>query len=88
MLHVHENGNQRATTLLNIEPIPFFLSTVHYYKHFADWEMLPVLLTYADLFSKHNFSRKKIRSIIWVSHRLTQDQAQHFVGPDLGPNSL
>ena len=57
---LHENGNKRATctTLLTIEPKPFFLSTVHYYKHFADWEMLSVLLTYADLFSKHTFSKK------------------------------
>ena len=34
------------------------------------------------------FSIKSFRNTISVSNSLDQDQAGHFAGPDLGPNSL
>ena len=39
-------------------------------------------------FSKSTFSKHSFRNTIWVSNRLVPDQAQHFVGPDLGPICL
>ena len=51
--------------------------------------ILHTLLWSADFFfSKSTFSKKKIRITIRVSNSLDPDQARHFVGPDLGPNSL
>ena len=37
-------------------------------------------------FLKLTFSKKSFRNTIKVSNSLDPDQAQHFVGPDLGPN--
>ena len=39
-------------------------------------------------FLKFTFQKKSFRNIIRVSNSLDPDQAQHFVGPDLGPNCL
>ena len=39
-------------------------------------------------FFKINHLKKNIRNTIRVSISLDQDQTQHFVGPDLGPNCL
>ena len=39
-------------------------------------------------FSKSPFSKNSFRNTIRVSNGLVSDQAQHFVGPDLGPNCL
>ena len=39
-------------------------------------------------FSKLVFLKNSIRNIIRVANSLDQNQAQHFVGPDLGPNCL
>ena len=35
-----------------------------------------------------NFLKKSFRNTIRVSNSLNLDQAQHFAGPDLGPNCL
>ena len=45
-------------------------------------------LTSADFFSKSIFSKNSFRNIIRVSNSLDPDQAQLYVGPDLGPNCL
>ena len=37
---------------------------------------------------KSAFSKNYFRNTIGVSNNLYPDQAQHFVGPDLGPNCL
>ena len=37
------------------------------------------------IFSKSTFSKISFRNTVLVSNRLDQDQALHFVGPDLGP---
>ena len=42
--------------------------------------------SFADFFSKTSFSKKHFSNTISVN--LNPDQAQHFVGPNLGPNSL
>ena len=43
----------------------------------------------ADFFYlKLTFSKNYFRNTIRVSNSLNPDQARHFVGPDLGPNSL
>ena len=39
-------------------------------------------------FSKSTFSKNSFRNTIRVPNSLDQDQARHFVGPDLGPNYL
>ena len=39
-------------------------------------------------FSKLTSSKNCFRNINGVSNSLDPDQAQHFVGPDLGPNCL
>ena len=39
-------------------------------------------------FFRLTFSKKSFRNTIRVSSCLDPDQAQHFVGPDLGPNCL
>ena len=39
-------------------------------------------------FSKSTFSKNSFRNTIWVSNRLDQDQAWHYVRPDLDPNGL
>ena len=39
-------------------------------------------------FSKLTFSKNYFRITIRVSNSLDPDQAQHVVGPDLGPNCL
>ena len=46
------------------------------------------LLSSADFFSKLTFSNNYIRNIITVSNSLDLDQAQHFVGSDLGSKCL
>ena len=40
------------------------------------------------IFSKSDFSKSSFRNTNRVSDSLDQHQAQHFVGPDLGPNCL
>ena len=40
-----------------------------------------------DFFSKSTFSKNSFRNTIRVSKSL-DPEAQHFVGPDLGPNCL
>ena len=49
--------------------------------------MFCAFLSFAD-FSKSTCSKNSFRNTIRVSNNLYQDQAQHFVGPDLGPNCL
>ena len=39
-------------------------------------------------FSKSTYLKDSFRNTIRVSNSLDPDQAQHFVGPDLGPNCL
>ena len=45
-------------------------------------------LSSADCFLKPTFSKNSFKNTIRVSNSLDPDQARHFVGPDLGPNSL
>ena len=40
------------------------------------------------MFSKSTLSKNSFRNAIRVSNSLDLDQAQHFVGPDQGPNCL
>ena len=40
------------------------------------------------LSQNQHFQKKSLRNTIRVSNILDPDQAQHFVGPDLGPNCL
>ena len=40
------------------------------------------------IFSESTFFEKYFRNTIILSTSLDQDQARHFVGPDLGPNCL
>ena len=40
------------------------------------------------IFFKSSFSKNSYKNTIRVSNSLGPDQAQHFVGPDLGPNCL
>ena len=40
------------------------------------------------VFSKPTFSKISFKNTIRVSNSLDPDPARHFVGPDLGPNSL
>ena len=47
-----------------------------------------LLLSSADFFSKLTIYRNSFRNTIKVSNSLDPDQAQHFVGPDLGTNCL
>ena len=42
----------------------------------------------ADFFSKLTLSKTLFRNTIRVSSSLDPDQAQHYVGPDQGPNCL
>ena len=39
-------------------------------------------------FSKSTFSKSSFKNAIRVSNSLNPNQAQHFVGPDMGPNCL
>ena len=41
-----------------------------------------------QIFLKLTFSKKYFRNTIRVLNSLDADQAQHFAGPDLGPNCL
>ena len=53
------------------------------------WVILHAFLSSADFFFfKSTFPKNSFRNIIRVSNSLDPDQAQHFVGPDLGPNCL
>ena len=52
-----------------------------------DFNYCCVFLSSAD-FLKSTILKKYIRNTIRVSISLDQDQTQHFVGPDLGPNCL
>ena len=60
----------------------------------AFWVILHAFLLSADfsqnqLFDlKINFLKNSLRNSIKVSNSLDPDQAQRFVGPDLGPNCL
>ena len=42
----------------------------------------------SDIFYKIIFSNNSCRNNIIVSNSLDPDQAQQFIGPDLGPNCL
>ena len=55
---------------------------------FAYRVIFQAFLPSADFFSKSTFSKNSFRNTIRVSNSLDPDQAQHFVGPDLGPNCL
>ena len=46
----------------------------------------PAFLLPADFFQSQTFLKNSFRNTIRVSNSLDPDQAQHFVGPDLGPN--
>ena len=59
------------------------------YYFFACWEILHAFLFCRLLiFSKLMFSKNSFRNIIRVSNSLDSNQAQIFVGHNLGPNSL
>ena len=45
-----------------------------------------MLFCHLLIFSKSTFLKSSFRNTIRVSNSLASDQAQHFVGPDLGPN--
>ena len=47
-----------------------------------------MLFGHLFFFSKSPFSKNSFRNAIRVANSLDQDQAQHLVGPDLGPNCL
>ena len=47
-----------------------------------------MFLSSAVFFSKSTFSKNYFGNAISVSNNLNPDQAQHFVGPDLGTNCL
>ena len=52
---------------------------------FTDWVVFHAFLSSADFFQNQLF----LKTIsLRVSNSLDQDQARHFVGPDLGPNFL
>ena len=51
------------------------------------WELYHVFWSSAD-FSKLTFLKNSFKNTIRMSNSLDPDQAQHFVGPDLGPNCL
>ena len=42
----------------------------------------------SDFFQNQLFQKRSFMNTIRVSNSLDPDQAQHFVGPDLGPNCL
>ena len=67
--------------------IPHLL-TVELVFNSAYWEILHDFLLSAYFFFKINFWKNSFRNTIRVSNSLDRDQARHFVGPDLGPNSL
>ena len=50
---------------------------------FAYWVIFHRLLIFSKSFKKNSF-----RNTIRVSYSMVPNQAQHFVGPDLGPNCL
>ena len=50
--------------------------------------IVPWEIFHAADFFKINFFEKFSEDTIRVSNSLDPDQAQHFVGPDLGPNCL
>ena len=64
------------------------------FMHFCDCNLtlclgiLHAFLLSADFFSKSTFSKNSFRNTIRVSNTLDLEQARHFVGPDLDPNSL
>ena len=45
-----------------------------------------MILSSTDFFSKSTFSKNYFGNAINGSNNLDPDQAQHFVGPDLGAN--
>ena len=47
-----------------------------------------LILSSADIFSISTFLKNSLKNTISVSNNLDPDQAQRFVGPDLGPNCL
>ena len=55
---------------------------------FDYWVIFHAFLSSADFFSKWTFLINSFRNTIRVSNSLLPDQAQHYVGPDLGPNCL
>ena len=54
---------------------------------FDNWEILHVFLSLIFL-KNYTFLKNSFRNTIIVSNNLVPDQAQHFVGPDLGLNCL
>ena len=59
-----------------------------YLCSFVDFTILHVFWCLQIFFKIIFFLKKKIRNTIRVSNTLDPGQAQHFVGPDLGPNCL
>ena len=55
---------------------------------FFKCNLIFLLFCRLQFFSKLTSSKNCFRNIIGVSNSLDPDQAQHFVGPDLGPNCL
>ena len=51
-------------------------------------DLLFVCRFFFQIFSKSTFKKNSFKKSIRVSNSLDQDQARHFVGPDLGPNCL
>ena len=47
-----------------------------------------LLMSSADFFKLTFFKTISFRNVINVANSLDQDQARHFVGPDLGPSCL
>ena len=45
-----------------------------------------LLISSADFFQKNNFTKNSLKNTLRVSNGLDPHQAQHSVGPDLGPN--
>ena len=58
------------------------------FKLFACWVILHAFFVICEFFLKITFFKKSLWNTIRMSNSLDPDQARHFVGPDLGPNSL
>ena len=52
------------------------------------WEIYMFFLSSADFFQNQHFLKSSLRNTIRVSNNLNQEEAAHFIGPDLGPNCL
>ena len=56
--------------------------------YFASWVNFRARVSSAYIISKSTFSKKFFQNTIRVSNSSDPDQAQHFVGPDLGLNCV